>query len=132
MTRSLFVAALTFASLTAGTAASAVAQAQTINVTLTEWKVQLSRDTVAAGPVTFRLSNAGVMTHGFYVRGGRIAKGASDIPAKQSSSLTVTLPPGTYEVYCPMSDLSHRVAGMTRQLVVTAAPAPAPKKPPRA
>ena len=122
VSRFLFVAALA--------ASSSIASAQSVNVTLTEWKVVLSRDTVSAGPVTFRLTNGGVMTHAFYIRGPGVAKGAKEIPTKQSGALTVTLRPGTYEVYCPMSDMSHKQAGMSHQLVVIAAPStPETKKP---
>jgi uncharacterized cupredoxin-like copper-binding protein len=110
--------------------ASSVSAAQAIPVTLSEWKVELGRDTVHAGSVTFAVKNAGTMTHGFYVRGPGVAKGAPDLPVGQETRLTVVLKPGTYEVYCPLADLSHRAAGMTRKLVVIAAAAPAgPKKP---
>ena len=108
----------------------AAAQSVAVPVTLTEWKIELTRDTVPAGPVTFRLSNKGTITHGFYVRGEGVAKGSREIPAGESASLAMTLKPGTYEVYCPMSDNSHKMAGMVRTLVVTAAAAPTtPKKP---
>lgn len=122
MNRFLIVAALV--------ASSSVARAQAVSVTLSEWKVQLGRDTVRAGNVTFRVKNAGTITHGFYVRGDDVAKGSKEIPAGEESVLTVLLKPGTYEVYCPLSDLSHRTAGMTHALVVIpAAPAGATKKP---
>jgi uncharacterized cupredoxin-like copper-binding protein len=123
MTR-IFVAAA-FAAF-AGVAA---AQSVTVPVTLSEWKLELARDTVPAGPVTFRLSNKGTITHGFYVRGEGVNKGSREIPAGESGSLTVTLKPGTYEVYCPMSDNSHKMAGMVRKLVATGEATPAPKKP---
>jgi plastocyanin len=122
MKRMLLVAALA--------ASSSLASAQAVTVTLTEWKVALSRDTVKAGPVTFRVSNAGSMSHGLYVRGAGVEKGTRDLAKGESATLTVTVKPGTYEVFCPMSDGSHKVAGMTHQLVVTAADAaPAKKKP---
>jgi plastocyanin len=102
-------------------ALSSVASAQAVTVTLTEWSVKLSRDTVKAGPVTFRVTNNGVMNHAFHVNGEGVDKGTREAPAKQSTSLTVTLKPGTYEVFCPMSDESHKKAGMTRKLIVIAA-----------
>jgi plastocyanin len=111
-------------------ASSSAARAQAVAVTLTEWKIELARDTVRAGPVTFRVNNAGTMTHGFYIRGDGVDQGTRDIPAREAASLTVTLKRGTYEVFCPMSDLSHKAAGMSRKLVVTAADSTlAPKKP---
>ncbi len=98
---------------------SSVASAQAVAVTLSEWKIGLARDTVKAGAVTFRVKNTGTITHGFYVIGDKMDKGTSDVPAGQEASLTLTLKAGTYEVFCPMSDNSHKMAGMTRKLIVT-------------
>lgn len=124
MTRLLIVAAL---AITASDA-----RAQSVNVTLSEWKIGLSRDTVQAGAVTFEVKNTGQMTHALTVRGDGVDKGTREIPARQAGSLTVTLKPGTYEVYCPMSEESHKMAGMARKLVVTAADKPAvPPEDPR-
>ena len=111
---------------------SSVASAQAVSVTLSEWKIRLDHDTVPAGPVTFKVRNSGTMTHAFYVRGEEVAKGSRDIPAGQEAQLTVTLTPGTYEVYCPLSDLSHKMAGMSRKLVVTPDDKAAPPKKPGA
>jgi uncharacterized cupredoxin-like copper-binding protein len=123
MNRMLIVAALAIS--------SSVAAAQAVNVTLSEWKVVLDRDTVRAGRVTFKVTNGGTITHGFFVRGPGVAEGAHEIPAGETGSLTVALKPGTYEVYCPLADLTHRAAGMTHKLVVVPGkPATAvPKKP---
>jgi len=124
MTRMFIAAAL------AAFSAVGTAQSVAIPVTLSEWKVELARDTVPAGAVTFRLSNKGTVTHGFFVRGEGIAKGSREIPAGESASFTLTLKPGTYEVYCPMSDNSHKAAGMVKKLVATGVATPAaPKKP---
>ena len=122
MHRTLFAAALL--------ASASVANAQPVAVTLSEFKIGLARDTVKAGPVTFRVKNAGAIAHGFYVIGDKVDKGTPDIPAGQEASLTLTLKAGTYEVFCPMSDNSHKLGGMTRKLVVTPGDAPVvPKKP---
>jgi len=110
---------------------TAAAQSQSIPVTLSEWKVKMGRDTVPAGKITFQIKNEGSMTHGFFVRGNGVQQGAPDIAVGQSGSLTVTLKPGSYTVYCPLADLSHRKAGMLTTLVVTGTDAPAAaKKPP--
>jgi plastocyanin len=101
------------------TATVATTQSVSVPVTLTEWKIELARDTVPAGPVTFRISNKGTITHGFYVRGEGVDQGSRDLPAGESASLRLTLKPGTYEVFCPMSDNSHKTAGMVKKLVVT-------------
>ena len=124
MTRRLLIVAAIAASASA-------ASAQGVDVTLTEFKLGLSRDTVKAGPVTFNVSNGGTISHGFFVRGNGIAKGTKELPKGESAHLTVTMKPGTYDVYCPLSDGSHRQAGMAKKLVVLPgdAPAAAPKKP---
>ena len=110
-------------------AAPAVAGAQPIAVTLSEFKIVMARDTVSAGPVTFRIKNSGTITHAFFVMNDTFEKGSAEIPAGQEASFTVTLKAGTYDVYCPVSDESHKKAGMTHKLVVTAAKPAAPKKP---
>lgn len=107
-------------------ATPAASPAKPIEVTLSEWKVALPSDTIAAGVVTFRVSNAGNMNHALYVLGDDIAQGTREIAARQSATLRLTLKPGSYEVYCPMSDQSHKMAGMTRKITVVAA-APAKK-----
>ena len=111
-------------------ALSSTASAQAIPVALSEWKIGMQRDTVKAGTVTFRVTNNGVMNHALYVRGEGVDEGTREISTRQSASITLKLKPGTYEFFCPMSDESHKLAGMARKLVVTPAdPQAAPKKP---
>jgi uncharacterized cupredoxin-like copper-binding protein len=105
-------------------ASSSVASAQGVSVTLAEWKLGLSRDTVQAGPVTFRVTNEGSMNHAFYVRGTGVAKGTREIAKGESASLTVTLVPGTYDLYCPLADGTHKQAGLAKTLVVIPAKKP--------
>ena len=107
---------------------SSVATGQTVAVTLSEWKVGFTSDTLRAGSVTFEVKNNGSMTHAFHVRGEGVDKGTREIPARQSATLTVTLKPGTYEVFCPMSEESHKMAGMARKVVVTPGDAAAAPK----
>lgn len=123
MHRALFAAALV--------ASASVANAQPVAVTLNEFKVGLSRDSVKAGVVVFRVKNSGTMSHGFWVTdGNKLDKGTPDVPAGQEATLTVTLKAGVYDAYCPVSDLSHQKAGMTRKLIVIPGDTPAaPKKP---
>jgi plastocyanin len=111
------------------TAFSSVAAAQAVSVTVSEWKVETPRDTLKAGPVMFRVKNSGTMVHGFHVEGPGVDKDAPQIPVGQSLSLNVTLKPGTYELYCPMAELSHKKAGMTRKITVIGDAPAAPKKP---
>ena len=124
MKRTLLIAALAALSTEAAAQAS-----QPITVSLTEWKIGIPRDTVQAGAITFRVNNNGAMNHALYVKGEGVDKGTREIPMRQSVSLTATLKPGTYELYCPMSDESHKLAGMKRTLVVTPASASPAAKP---
>jgi plastocyanin len=110
------------------------ASAQGITVSLTEWKFEMSKDTVKAGSVTFRVTNNGSMAHSFFVKGAGVAKGTRDLAKGESATLTLPLKAGTYDVYCPMAEGSHQVAGMAHKIVVTAgeaaaSAAPAKKKP---
>ena len=113
MTRAVFIAALAAFAFTAS-----AQSAQTVKVTLSEWKIQLPSDTLRAGSVTFEVKNAGTVTHGFHVTGNGIDKGTRDIAKGESATLTLALKAGTYEVFCPMSDMSHKAAGMTGKLIV--------------
>jgi uncharacterized cupredoxin-like copper-binding protein len=122
MTRLFIVACL-------AAALSSRATAQGVPVTLSEWKVDLSRDTLKAGAVTFRVKNQGTMVHGFHVEGPGVDKDSPQIPAGQLVSMSVTLKPGTYELYCPMAELTHKKAGMAKTITVVAAGAAVPKKP---
>ncbi|HXY70558.1 MAG TPA: cupredoxin domain-containing protein [Gemmatimonadales bacterium] len=118
------LAALTTALGAAG-APPAAAQA-TDAVRLTEWKVELASRAVPAGDVTFTVTNAGTIPHGFEVEGRGIEREIELIQPGQSASLTVTLRPGRYEVYCPVGGDSHKNLGMVARLQVTgAAGAPA-------
>jgi len=97
---------------------SSAAAAQSVPVTISEWKVEMARDTLRAGTVTFRVKNEGTMVHAFYVEGQGVKKETPQIPAGQTMSLSVAMKPGTYEVYCPMSENTHKMAGMKKTIVV--------------
>jgi plastocyanin len=89
-----------------------------VSVRLTEWKVALSRQTIEAGTVRFAVTNAGSIPHGFEVEGGGIEKEIETIQPGASDTLTLTLKSGTYEVYCPVGDDSHKKLGMETHLKV--------------
>jgi hypothetical protein len=90
-----------------------------VTARLSEWSVKLDAAAVAAGPVTFRIKNAGTIPHGFEVEGNGIEKEVESIAAGDSATLAVTLKPGKYEVYCPVGDDSHKRLGMLTHLEVT-------------
>lgn len=121
MKRLLLVAALA--------AFSSVASAQDVSVTLSEWKMRVSRDTVPAGMVTFQVKNMGAMSHALQVSGPGVDKGTRQIAVKELGTLSLTLKAGTYELSCPLAEGSHKMAGMKHTLVVTGAGAPPEGKP---
>src|SRR5256886_3534925 len=103
--------------------------AYTVNVKLSEWNVVLSQASVAAGSVTFVITNAGSIPHGLEVGGQGIQQEIETIPPAASDTLTLTLKPGSYEVYCPVGSDSHKKLGMDAHLKVVSATSPAAPAP---
>src|SRR5438128_6883580 len=99
--------------------------ASTVNVKLTEWSVGLSQASVAAGPITFGVTSAGSIPHGLEVEGQGIEQEIETIQPGASDTLRLTLKPGSYEVYCPVGQDSHKKLGMDTRLKVVNATSPA-------
>src|SRR5213076_2694773 len=92
-----------------------------VSAKLSEWKVDLSTRTIAAGTVTFSVANVGSIPHALEVEGQGIEQETAVIQPGSSATLTLTLKPGTYEVYCPVGEDSHKKLGMETDLKVVAA-----------
>jgi len=86
---------------------------------LSEWKVELAPATVPAGTVTFSVTNGGSVPHAFEVEGHGLEKETPLIQPGATATLTLTLRPGGYEVYCPVGNDSHKKLGMVTSLQVT-------------
>src|SRR3989442_14971477 len=68
-----------------------------VSVRLSEWKVELSQHTIAAGAVGFAVTNAGSNPHGFEVTGQGLEKEIETIQPGSNATLTLSLKPGSYE-----------------------------------
>ena len=120
MSRSLVVhyAASLALMVPGGLAAQAEMPGASLNVRLTEWKVELSSESVPAGEVTFSVTNAGSIPHAFEVEGHGLEKETPLIQPGQTATLTLTLKAGRYEAYCPVGQDSHKHLGMETDFVV--------------
>ena len=92
-----------------------------VTATLSEWKIDLSAATVAAGAVSFTATNSGSIPHALEVEGPGLEQQTALIQPGARATLTLTLKPGTYEVYCPVGMDSHKKLGMETHLKVLGA-----------
>lgn len=92
-----------------------------VTAKLSEWKVELSAATVSEGPVAFRVTNSGSIPHALEVEGQGLERQTVLLQPGSSTTLTLTLAPGTYEVYCPVGEDSHKKLGMETHLKVVGA-----------
>jgi hypothetical protein len=113
--RRLLFAASAFAPGLAHTAPDAPVP---VTATLSEWKVELSEATLAAGTVEITVTNAGSIPHALEVEGAGIEEETPLIQPGSSATLVLTLRPGRYEIYCPVGTDSHKKLGMETHLRV--------------
>lgn len=90
-------------------------QATTVQVTESEFKIVLASTDLKAGRITFDVKNGGAIPHDLAIVG--MSEKTKEIPAKGSAQLTVTLKPGTYELYCSVA--GHKEAGMDVKVTVS-------------
>ena len=97
----------TTAATTTGESTSTTGQggkAETVDVSLSDFKIDPADPSVKAGRVTFKVKNDGATQHNLEVEG---PNGETELPKNldpgQSGTLTVDLSkPGKYEWYCPV------------------------------
>jgi uncharacterized cupredoxin-like copper-binding protein len=117
-----------------------------ISATLKEWEIKLSSNTHAAGAITFNITNNGDKEHEFVVRktdktadalplnaDGEVSEDAPELTAvgepseladiksgSTDGTLTVTLQPGHYVIFCNLhvAELLHYQKGMHVDLTV--------------
>jgi uncharacterized cupredoxin-like copper-binding protein len=92
--------------------------AETVDVSLSDFKIDPPNPSIKAGQVTFRVKNDGATQHNLEVEG---PNGETELPKNldpgQTGTLTVDLSkPGKYEWYCPVGE--HRDFGMKGEVTV--------------
>ena len=103
-----------------------LSQETRLEVTMKEWTVNLEKDTIRPGIITFIIRNEGERTHGFRIRSAgpirdRFDMRAALIPPGGTSSLTVRLAAGSYRVDCYVEEPgigAHGRMGMGTTLTV--------------
>jgi len=101
-----------------GSSASDSGSATTVTATETEMAIALSTSTFKAGTYTFVVKNAGSVTHALTIDGPGVEDQTSgDVAPGESGKVTVTLTPGSYDIYCPVSN--HKSAGMDTHITVS-------------
>src|SRR5437870_12478612 len=122
--RNVAQALLTAAAVAAAPATRSSEDPSTVTAKLSEWKVELSAATVTAGAVTFTVTNTGTIPHALEVEGRGEERETDVIQPGSTSTLTLTLAPGTYDVYCPVRADSHNAPGMEAHLPLLTAAGP--------
>ncbi|HLZ31313.1 MAG TPA: plastocyanin/azurin family copper-binding protein [Chloroflexota bacterium] len=110
--------------LTIGGGAAAVYAQSTTTVVMNEFTFVPDRMVVPAGRDTFTMQNTGQFPHNVHIEGNGVSvdvKPDGPVAGGESFSGTVTLAPGTYDVWCPVP--THRERGMVGTLTVASAAA---------
>ncbi len=95
---------------------SAAPTGEVIEVGLSEYVIDMPTK-LAAGPVTFLITNYGSLTHSFAIEGSGIDEQLThELEPGESGAFTVDLPPGTYSVTSPTA--GDRDNGMSVVLTV--------------
>ena len=89
---------------------------ETIAIAESDFKLDPADVEAKAGSITFELTNDGASEHNLEVEGNGVEEVSDTIGAGDSTSFTVDLEPGTYEIYCAIG--SHKDLGMEGELTV--------------
>lgn len=121
----------------AGGSSTKSASDGTVTGEVKEWEVSVDADKVAAGPVTFEITNNGGIGHEFLVVKTDIAPGEipvdgdhfpedaegitvideiGEFPVGETQTLSLTLEPGAYQLVCNLP--AHYAAGMHTGFIV--------------
>jgi plastocyanin len=88
-----------------------------VQVSETEFAIAVSPRSVSSGPATFTISNTGTVAHNVVINGpGAVLVSSDTVEPGSSTTMSLTLQPGTYEVYC--SSPGHQDRGMLTSIAV--------------
>ena len=106
-------AVLALAAIAPAAALNRAARAQSVTVTMKEYKFALSAKTMKAGKITFMLVNKGKIAHDFRIAGHT----STLVQPGKSGKLVVTLKKGKYPYKCTLP--AHAQLGMKGTFTVT-------------
>ena len=96
---------------------TAAAKGTVVNVTEKEFSIALSQATFTPGRYMFVIHDAGAASHNLNIKGPGLTDAAtSTISAGGTTSLTVKLQSGSYELWCSIG--SHKANGMDMTITV--------------
>jgi plastocyanin len=108
------------ATTTSSTApAKSAGSAQTVHLSAVPGKLAFNTThlTAKAGKVTIAMANPSTFMHGVGINGNGVDKDGPVVGNGATSTVTVTLKPGTYTFYCPVP--GHEAGGMKGTLTVS-------------
>ena len=112
------VAALAAIAVLAHPSGSSAITSTAVGVSEREWSVSLGRLKAPHGRITFYVTNYGQDDHNITIRRHGWQYGFSGrIPSGGRATITTTLKPGIYSVFCSIP--GHRQLGMVARLTVT-------------
>jgi uncharacterized cupredoxin-like copper-binding protein len=89
---------------------------KSVDVTLTDFKLTFSEQSLQPGEYTFVAKNEGKFDHALEIEGPGVEKHTATLEPGKSAKLTVTLKKGSYEFYCPVD--GHKDKGMRTEIEV--------------
>ncbi|MGH3603689.1 MAG: cupredoxin domain-containing protein [Pseudonocardiaceae bacterium] len=105
------------ASPTASSQPSSQPASNQVTVQMTDFHLALSQQNFTPGTYTFVAVNSGQAVHAIEVDGPGVSdQQTDDVQPGQTARLTVTLQPGSYEMYCPVD--GHKTKGMDTHFTV--------------
>ncbi|MFG1671362.1 copper-binding protein [Streptomyces sp. Y7] len=93
-----------------------------VTAEMTDFHIKLSTEKFQPGPYTFTVKNMGGHEHALEIEGPGGESRSKTMEPGRSTTLTVNLKSGSYEVYCPVD--GHKDLGMKTEITVGGAPAP--------